>query len=276
MNEINSELTGLRINTPLDKHTPSVTSEAPYSYDPSLFDKQKQQLDYQLQVFKDQIIQFSKIHNQELKENLDLARQFVQLCSQIGINFSQLVDNKSTYLFHPMDYYYNLCMELIEVVRSLETMNGGLTSYKELLFRLNEANSGSINAAGQQKNNTNKRSAQDIDKALEMLKSLNGGFTKMVIAGKSFIQSVPLELTKDQSLVYEVCFVLGHVTVQILRDNYQWDKIRCKQVLNKMVSDGLLWIDKVEGETGEASTLSTVNKSRGEVKYWDPGWIINL
>ncbi|KAL6939836.1 hypothetical protein ACO0RG_003683 [Hanseniaspora osmophila] len=275
MNELNSELTGLRISTPPGEQGSSTTNKAPYNYDPSLFDKQKQQLNYQLQVFKDQIIQFSKIHNQELKENLDLARQFVQLCSQIGINFSQLVDNKSTYLFHPMDYYYNLCIELIEVVRNLETMNGGLTSYKELLFRLNESNGSSITDIKQQKTNNNKRSAQDIDKALEMLESLNGGFTKMVIAGKSFIQSVPLELTKDQSLVYEVCFVLGYVTVPILRDNYQWDKIRCKQVLNKMVSDGLLWIDKTEDEANEA-TLNTSNKFRGEVKYWDPGWIVNL
>lgn len=44
-------------------------------------------------------------------------------------------------------------------------------------------------------------------------------------------------------MVLECAQVLGHVTMSMLKDNLEWDEVRCGNVLQDMMSDALFWVD---------------------------------
>ncbi|KAH3902987.1 ESCRT-II subunit protein SNF8 SCDLUD_000590 [Saccharomycodes ludwigii] len=239
----------------------TITATTGTFYDPSIFDKQKSQLSQQLSVFKDQIINFAKTHNKQLQDDPQLRRKFVTLCNNIGIDFLQLVDkDQKQYIFDPNDFYYELCVKIIEIARDMGSINGGLISFQELLIHLNNIQSSSNNSV-----NVNEL---DLEKSFQMLTVLKGGFEIITVGkrGKKFLQSVPIELTSDQAQVLDICSIMGYTSKSILRDNYGWKATRCATVLNAMVTTGLLWIDN-----GDISK----NGNDNETLYWDPAWIIN-
>ena len=71
------------------------------------------------------------------------------------------------------------------------------------------------------------------------------------------IRSVPKELNTDQSTVLEAIQVLGYVTPSMLQLNLSWERARVMAVLDDLVADSLVWVDKQAGET----------------EYWSPASI---
>ena len=61
----------------------------------------------------------------------------------------------------------------------------------------------------------------------------------------------------DQSQVLIALQVEGHVTVSILTDNFGWTRERAKSVMDDLVADSLVWVDKQAPETA----------------YWTPTFI---
>lgn len=85
--------------------------------------------------------------------------------------------------------------------------------------------------------------SEDIIRAVETLLPLGNDFAILSIGNKKYIRSVPKELNQDQSVVLECAQVLGYVTMSMLRDNLDWDEVRCANVLQDMMSDALFWVD---------------------------------
>ena len=77
----------------------------------------------------------------------------------------------------------------------------------------------------------------------------------MIINGKKWLKFSSTEnLSNDQLKIYELCeFMGGYVTYRLLRDNYGWDKVRYKTVIDEMIMNGFYgWIHKtmVNGNIG--------------------------
>lgn len=208
-----------------------------------VLERQSKELEQQLTVFRNKIIEFARIHNHELKANPEFRSRFVRMCSSIGIDPLSLFD-RDQHLFNVDDFYYEICVKVIEVCRETKDMNGGIISFDELLN-------------GYFKNlNVN---MEDLEKSIRMINSLEGGFEVLKIRGKKFLQSVPNELTGDQTRILEVCSIMGYASLSLLKANFDWELVRSKSVLDEMVANGLLWVD---------------NQAGNEILYWDPSWIM--
>ncbi|KAL3233620.1 hypothetical protein RNJ44_03660 [Nakaseomyces bracarensis] len=208
-----------------------------------VLERQSKELDQQLKVFRDKLIEFAKIHNHELKANPEFRSRFMRMCSSIGIDPLSLFD-RDQHLFNVDDFYYEICVKVIEVCRETKDMNGGIISFDELLN-------------GYFKNLNVKM--EDVEKAIGMIQTLEGGLEVLTIRGKKFLQSVPNELTGDQTRILEICSIMGYASLSLLKANFAWELVRSKSVLDEMVANGLLWVD---------------NQSGGEILYWDPSWIM--
>ena len=145
------------------------------------------------------------------------------------------------------DFYYQICVKVIEICRNTKDVNGGVISLEELhksYFR-------HLNIE-----------MEDIQKSIDMLEPLDGGFESFSIRGKQFLRSIPNELTDDQTKILEICSIMGYASITLLGANLQWKHVRSRTVLHGMVSNGLLWLDNQSVD--------------GETLYWDPSWIINI
>ncbi|SCU98083.1 LAMI_0F12926g1_1 [Lachancea mirantina] len=206
-----------------------------------LFKKQNEEITSQLSVFQERLIAFAKEHNNDLKQNPDLKIKFLRMCSRIGIDPITLFD-RQRHLFDVNDFYYEICLKVIEICRITKDLNGGIISFEELLEGFPTA----------------KIAMEDLEKSVDMLQTLNGGFDIILIKGKKCLRSVPTELTSDQTKILEVCSVLGYASASLLRVNLGWTQYRSNAILEEMVAIGLLWIDE---------------QAVGETLFWDPAWI---
>lgn len=209
----------------------------------TVLERQSFELNEQLAIFQERLVTFSKKHNNEIQANPEFRSRFMRMCASIGIDPLSLFD-KDKHLFNFNDFYYEVCVKVIEICRQTKDMNGGVISFDELekgYFK-------PLNV-----------DMVDLEQSIDMLKSLDGGFESFTIRGKKFLRSVPNELTGDQTKILEICSILGYASISLLRANLDWKAVRSSAVLNEMVAGGLLWID----EQADAETL-----------YWDPSWIV--
>lgn len=214
------------------------------------------QLSTQLSVFESALINFANDHGDEIRNSNEFRTKFNELCQLIGIDPLELtIYSTSKNPNRNENFYISLSVKVVEVCQETRDLNGGLISFKELLPRL--------------QNNVNLHSAiteSDLLKALDILHKLGNGYEVLTINDKKWLKfslassSLNENFTNDQKRVYEVCtFMGGFVTYRLLRDNYGWDKIRCKAVIDEMITNGFLWVDN-----------QGIN---GEWQYWEPSWI---
>lgn len=71
------------------------------------------------------------------------------------------------------------------------------------------------------------------------------------------IRSVPKELNVDESVVLEAIQVLGYITISMLQLNLGWGRARSVTIIDDLLSDGLVWVDRQAEET----------------EYWGSAWI---
>ncbi|ODV97000.1 hypothetical protein PACTADRAFT_1583 [Pachysolen tannophilus NRRL Y-2460] len=225
----------------------------------SLLEKQSTELATQLQVFQNALINYSKEHHKEIVENPKFRSEFSKICSSFGVN--PLVGNSSNneelsnIVVKNDEFYFELAIKIIETCNETKNINGGIIKMKELKKLLNL----SYNMNSLMPLNF-KISESDIIKSIGCLKTLGDELKIIQIGSKNYIKVIPQALNKDENLILETCnFIGGYVSVALLRDNFQWEYIRCKSILDDMVSNGLLWIDE-QGEDGE-------------ILYWEPSWI---
>ncbi|QLQ79253.1 hypothetical protein HG537_0B06000 [Torulaspora globosa] len=208
----------------------------------AVLERQSAELEEQLTVFQERLVKFARNHNREIRANPEFRSKLLRMCAQLGIDPLSLFD-KDEHLFNLNDFYYEICVRIIEICRETKDMNGGIISFDEL----EEGFFKGLNVT-----------AADLGKATEMLKSLDGGFDLFEIRGKKYLRSVPNELTGDQTKILEICSILGYASISLLKANLDWKAVRSKAVLDEMVANGLLWVDE---------------QADAEVLYWDPSWI---
>ncbi|CAG62138.1 uncharacterized protein GVI51_L08987 [Nakaseomyces glabratus] len=209
----------------------------------NILERQSLELEQQLEVFQGRLIDFAKKHNKDLKANPEFRSRFLRMCSSIGIDPLEIFE-KDQHLFNVDDFYYEISVKIIEVCRETKDMNGGVISFDELR-----------NGYFKNLNVT----MEDLEKSIDMIQVLDGGFKVFSIRGKKFLRSVPNEITGDQTKILEVCSIMGYASISLLRANFQWDAVRGRSVLEDMAANSMLWID---------------NQAGNEILYWDPSWIM--
>lgn len=206
------------------------------------FDQQNSELDQQLKAFQEKLIEFAQLHNDEIKSNPEFRSKFMIMCNNIGIDPLNLFIDRDKHLFTVNDFNYEMCLRIIQVCRNTKDINGGLIPISELrnvYFK------------------SWKITEKQLLEIIAMLRTLDGGFEVIKIKNQKILRSIPNELTNDQTKILECCSIIGYVSISVIRANLDWDKIRCRSVLNEMVTNGLLWVDQQDVET----------------LYWDPSWI---
>ena len=220
-------------------------TDAQRQFTSRVFQRQSQEYTEQLRLFQDKLVEFSKSHNDELRSNPEVRSKFLQMCATIGIDPLELFD-KDRHLFTVNDFYYEICVKLIQICRDTRDINGGIISLNDLqnLYFKNT-----------------RVTSEDIEKVVEMLSALEGGFEIITLRNgqMKFLRSVPNELTSDQTKILEICSILGYASISLLTANLDWERDRSKAALEGMVANGLLWIDE------QSDGLETL--------YWDPSWI---
>lgn len=216
-----------------------------------LDEQHSDQLSTQLSVYQSALINFAVDHGSQIKLNKEFRLKFTEVCQLIGLDPVELLLHLESRGKQSGEFLITLAIKIVEVCQETRDLNGGLISFKELLPRI--------------QNNVNLVSditETDLKASLDILNNLGEGYEILTINNKkwlkSSIASTTTDISSDQKKVYEICtFMGGYVTKTLLIDNYGWDKVRCKTVLDDMIMNGFLWIDNNDGE----------------LMYWEPSWI---
>lgn len=87
---------------------------------------------------------------------------------------------------------------------------------------------------------------EDILMATKKLKCFGDGFSVISMGkGRYMVQSVPGELSLQETSILTLASDRGDgcVSMKILMDSLNWTEFRAKQALDKIVGDGLAWVD---------------------------------
>ncbi|RMZ71722.1 vacuolar-sorting SNF8 [Pyrenophora seminiperda CCB06] len=231
-------------------------------------------LSTQLSVFQSLLHSFAITHSKDIRANPAFRAEFARMCSALNIDFlasSYHRDSTSTTTTSKddsnssktgsgesiwtqllggsvNDFYFNLGVLIVEECRATRAENGGLISVSDLVSRISQSTriGGSIEV-----------SHDDIKRAVDSLAPLGSCFSIMTIGHRSLIRSVPKELNNDQSTVLEAVQVLGFVTVSMLQLNLGWERPRACAVVEDLMADSLVWVDRQAGEN----------------EYWSPAFL---
>lgn len=217
----------------------------------ALTEQHSDQLSTQLAVFQSALVNFASDHGETIKKNPEFCDKFTQMCLLIGVDPLELllfIDSKSK---KSDNFHMGLAVRVVEICQETRDINGGLISFKELHSRLKETVTVPINMV-----------EDDVSKALALLGNLGKGYEVLDINSGKWVKFLGTSsngtISNDQKRVYELCgFMGGFVTYRLLRDNYGWDVVRSKAVIDEMIMNGFLWVDA--GPT--------------EWQFWEPSWI---
>jgi len=195
----------------------------------------------QTETFRTKLEDFAHDHKTEIKKDPQFRKHFQEMCASIGVD--PLASSKGFWseMLGVGDFYYELSVQIVEVCMAASHRTGGLMDLGDLRRRLIRSRS----------NKSQDISNDDIIRAIKKLKILGNGFTLIPLSGDKFlVQSVPGELSMDQTVILQKAESNGgKVTVSTLKSDLGWDDERSNRALDRLMSDGLAWIDDQGSET---------------------------
>ncbi|KAG5518043.1 hypothetical protein PMAC_003229 [Pneumocystis sp. 'macacae'] len=196
-------------------------------------------LSIQLSAFKVVLTEFARKYRRDIHADPSFRRAFSQMCKAIGIDPLASTGSKERTFWSNMldirDFYFGLSVQVVELCRHTRRENGGLIELQQALQYINGIRKDSGGTLV---------SEEDILQSIKTLDILESGFKVIRIGKRDMICSLPNELNPDQFTVLNIAQVLGHVSLTLLQDNLQWDLHRISNVLEDLLSQSLLWIDK--------------------------------
>jgi len=201
-----------------------------------LAESQLAELSSQLQTFQTNLESFAREHKQEIKKDPEFRRHFQEMCASIGVD--PLASGKGFWsnVLEIGDFYYELAVQIVEVCMAHADKTGGMMELGDVRQKL--ITSRGRNAANQE------ITTEDILVSTKKLKVLGTGFSVIPLgSGRYLLQSVPGELSLDQITVLQRAEDSGGSVSSSVLLQMGWDQNRIDIVLEKMVSDGLVWLD---------------------------------
>ncbi|KAH7000276.1 EAP30/Vps36 family-domain-containing protein [Ilyonectria destructans] len=239
-----------------------VTSAHYASHGSSLRATNAQALETQLDVFRSLLHQFAATHARDIRSDPAFRAQFARMCAAIGVDplassnlggggsgansvWAQLL-GKTVH-----DFYFELAVRIVEVCSATRAENGGLIGLADLRERV----------ARGRLDGSDPIADDDVRRAVQTLSPLGGAYDVVRVGRREYVRSVPRELSTDQAAVVEAVQVLGYVSVGMLRDNLGWERARARTVIDDLVGEGMLWVDK---------------QTKGEWEYWSLGFMAEM
>lgn len=205
-------------------------------------ENQLAKLGEQMEAFRCHLQEFATKHKKEIRKSPEFRKQFQEMCAAVVVDPLQSSSNFWTKLLGVGDFYYELAIQIVEVCMSASHRTGGFMQLNELLRRVKASRNVAKVRHG---SSADEIEEEDVLKAIEKLSILGGGI-KAIRSGKTYIiQSVPTELSMDSTVVMlQAQENGGHVDQSMLMNLLNWSPERSNKVLNQMVMDGVVWIDK--------------------------------
>jgi ESCRT-II complex subunit VPS22 len=212
-------------------------------------ENQFEQMTKQMEVFRANLEEFATKYKNEIKKNSQFRRQFQEMCASIGVD--PLASGKGFWSILGIgDFYYELAVQIVEVCMATSYKNGGIIRLDELRDRLIKARGRNIQHQ--------EITVDDLLSAAKKLKIFGNGFCVVSVGkGQYMVQSVPGELSMDQTAVLKLLSSSGnpYVTLSFLKDQLNWETTRATNVIDQIVAEGLCWVD---------------DQNDGEKSYWFP------
>ncbi|VDN07081.1 unnamed protein product [Thelazia callipaeda] len=212
-----------------------------------LASEQLSQFSQELAIFQTKLEDFAHKHRDEIRQNSQFRRHFQDMCASVGVD--PLASSKGFWAekLGVGDFYYELAVQIVEVCLSTNHINGGVMTVEELKNRL-------IRSRARTRRDT--ITTDDILRAVEKLKVLGNGFELIALgSGRFLVQSVPGELSMDDSRVLQLAEDAAYVTKELIMDRLRWDAKRVEIVLEHLLKEGIAWVD---------------DQSTDTVQYWIP------
>ncbi|KAI9577052.1 vacuolar-sorting protein SNF8 [Glossina fuscipes] len=201
-------------------------------------ESQLEQMTKQMEVFREKLEEFAIKHRQDIKKNSQFRKQFQEMCAAIGVD--PLASGKGFWSVLGIgDFYYELGVQVVEVCLASNHKTGGLMELSELRKRL-------VAARGQSSIHQ-EITNEDILMAAKKLTIFGNGFVVHKMGkGKYIVQSIPGELSMEESTILTIASNTeqGCVTLSMLMEQLGWSEYRAQQSLDKVIGEGLCWIDE--------------------------------
>ncbi|XP_065840253.1 vacuolar-sorting protein SNF8-like [Oscarella lobularis] len=196
------------------------------------------QMQEQFEKFKSNLEEFAGKHRNDIKRNAEFRQHFQQMCARIGVD--PLASSKGFWaeMLGVGDFYYELGVQVIEVCLATRSKNGGLISLEDLRTRLQKSRGKSRQEV----------SDDDILRAIKKLRVLGSGFAVIPVHGRRLVQSVPGELSIDDTAVLEHAEESAYTCESYLVRDLNWQKIRALHALEHLVHEGMAWVDDQASE----------------------------
>ena len=210
----------------------------------NLFSEMARQTD----TFRTNLEEFAREHKNDIKKDPEFRQHFQEMCASIGVD--PLASSKGFWseMLGFGDFYYELAVQIVEVCMAASHRTGGLMEIRDLRQRL-------IKSRGSKRDDI---SNDDILRAIKKLKILGNGFSLIPLDNdKYLVQSVPGELSMDQTVILQKAEANGgHVSITFLKKTLNWEHERSQRAIDRLLVDGLAWID--------------TQTSENEAWYWIP------
>lgn len=186
------------------------------------------------------VVQLESKHGKQILDDPHARAALAEISLCLGINPLQLSLEKRA---RTSEFYSRLEVAVITVSQSSAAQNTGCIPLQQFQKQVQTCLAEKV-------------SLSEITKAINDLAVLGPGIRLETLSnGSTVVRTVAGELSSAQGDVYVACDVLGFVSAEILHDNLNWSYERSQDVLDNMVSTGLLWID---------TQVTPAN-------YWNPG-----
>ena len=249
----------------LSRHTATNTSYAALSN--TISTTQLTSLQSSLSSFRDALQTFAQAHRGDIRRDPAFRHQFQKMCAAIGVD--PLSGGRSsasgsgsggkgaggwwTEVLGLGEWEYEVAVQVVDVCVSTRERNGGMIEVNELVRRVDKMRGGGSGSGSNSGNSCTIVTAEDVLRAIDLLRPLHAGYTIHPIGSTVYIRSVPRELDTDQSLLLVLAADFGgRLTISTIRRSTAWSDVRARTALEDAVlREGLGWVDE-QAESGES------------------------
>lgn len=136
------------------------------------------------------------------------------------------------------DFYFELSIQIVEICLALAESTGGMLEIGELKERLSRT---------RRQKKQQDITTEDILLATRKLKIFGNSFQVHSLGKDRYIiQSIPGELSLQETKALSVAAnqEKGSITKSLLMRDLGWNEVRTQQAIDKLISEGLVWVDE--------------------------------
>jgi ESCRT-II complex subunit VPS22 len=195
-----------------------------------------------LQSFKEALVEFATKYRDRINSDPEFRMQFHRMCLSMGVD--PLASRKGFWseILGVSDFYFEMGVVIVEICVQTRAANGGLLCMSELLERVN------LQAKSQRKKLAD---ITDVQRSIEKLAVLGGGFRVIHIGRQAYVVSTPTEINTDHRVLLEFAQSSGGITASLLKRRAGWTEERFSMVITPLLFEGILWVDVDTGMRGE-------------------------